>query len=56
MSNEQGPRSIVQEQELRLMGIALLEKRINRLANRRFVLFPWLRIKWLLKKVRYLMG
>lgn len=31
-------------------AIGILEKRRARLASRKFVLFPWLRIKWLMRK------
>jgi hypothetical protein len=33
-------------------GVAVLEKRIERLLNRKFVLFPILRVKLLLRKLR----
>jgi len=44
------------EEKLQNKGAEVLEKRINRLVGRRFVLFPYLRVKMLLKKLRYLKG
>ena len=44
------------EYELMNMGAALLGKRLRKLKCRRFVLFPYFRIKLLLKRIRYLMG
>jgi len=32
------------------MAMELLQKRIEKLKARKFVLFPWLRIKWLMRK------
>ena len=37
-------------------GEALLMKRSERLLNRKVILLPWLRIKWLLKKIQILRG
>jgi hypothetical protein len=38
------------QDKLRHDACKLLEKRIERLRARKFVLFPWLRIKWLMRK------
>ena len=39
---------------LRDRGMAIIEKRLNRLERKCFVFFPYLRVKWLLSKLRYL--
>lgn len=37
--------------EIRVDSVRLIKKRWNRLKRRRFVLFPWLRRKWLMRKL-----
>ena len=44
------------EAALKLDAVELLTKRHERLKGRYLVLFPWLRIKWLLRKVRIAQG
>ena len=44
------------EYELVNMATALLGKRLYKLKCRRWVLFPYFRIKLLLKRIRFLMG
>lgn len=46
----------VLEERAKLIAIGRLEKRIARLEARRFILFPFLRAKWLLRKLRFLCG
>lgn len=40
--------------EVRAYGYAIIQKRFARLKDRKFVLFPWLRIALLLRKLKKL--
>lgn len=44
------------EGEVKWYALNVLNKRYERLINRKFVLFPWLRAKWLLRKIRIAKG
>lgn len=43
--------SPVVREDLRAYAVALITKRLERLKSRKWVLFPWLRIKWLMRKL-----
>jgi len=44
------------EAEVKRYALAVLTRRYERLLNRKVVLFPWLRAKWLLRKIRIAKG
>jgi len=44
------------EAQIQHYGYDVIQKRFDRLKKRRFVLFPFLRAKWLLRKLRILKG
>ena len=45
---------MVLELDVKDYATRVLQKRFDRLSNRKLVLFPWLRAKWLLRKIAFL--